>query len=157
MALSEVQRFNRQWLVEELFLNSCVPYLRSQIRRRTLKCCEGCAEGSANAMVHECYSNYEKIAVALIPESTHFMDEKRHKIIKRMGELLEKDILSERFEYGYLTALEILEFLGYDEEDPFKKIGIATNWHKRLQKKVIEDSEMIFPVREPTVEKPPYK
>ncbi len=108
-----------------------------------------------NQLAHDCLMAYEVVIVPLIPEVVAFLDQKRHKILQRMSEILGMDTLSGSHKYGYLTAMDILEFLGSDEEDPFKRIIFDRELQKRVKEKVIEDSDNVFPTREVSVTKRP--
>ena len=138
------------WYVEELFLNACVPAVHSILRRRSLNACYACRSGFWT-MTHDCQKDYDAVVTILLPECLLFLDTKRYKVLKRMNRLLETD----GEHYGDLSALDVLQFLGSDIDDPFKRIAFDKNWRRRLKTKVIEDSQMIFPTRPPTVEKPP--
>ncbi len=120
MALSEGHKLECQWMVEELFLNACVPTIRSRMRKLSLK--YALNHGSIKPMAYQYSKAYEAVVVALIPESVMFLETKQYKIIKRMNEIYSKDRLTERYEYGHLNASEVLGFLGLLDEDPFRRI-----------------------------------
>jgi hypothetical protein len=150
------KKSDQVWLTEELFLNAAVPVLRREMRKRMWKCCYGCKNGSLGQMAHDCINNYEVVVGALLPESTIFLEVKRRKVLRRMNELLSKDNISGKQEYGSITALDILEFLApTDDDDAFKRITMERSLQRRLKQKVLDDSENAYPGGELPVKKRP--
>ena len=151
IAVEEEKKLDSEWLLQELFLNASIPTIRAEIRKRMFKFCYGCRDGSLSQVAHECISSYERMITPLVPEAAIFLGDKRYKILMRMKEILE----SSGEEYGTLTALDILEFLGNEDEDPFKQIGYDRIWLRRLKVKVIQDSDNVYPSSDVVVQKRP--
>lgn len=134
------------WLTEELFLNACVPFVHSEMRKRLWKVCYGCKTNGLSQVAHDCLNNYRGVVSALLPETVLFL--KSQKVIQEMYNLLKAD---EEQEYGLLSALDILQLIGSEDDDePFKRISTDRALQRRLKEKVIADS--ITVVQKPKVE-----
>lgn len=138
---------DREWLTEELFLNACLPFVRTELRKRIWKVCYGCKTGCLSQIAHDCLNNYDAVVGALLPETVLFL--KNPKVLREMYKLLKND---EKREYGQLAALDILQLLGSEEEDEaFKRISIDWTLQRRLKAKVIDDGEVSV-VQRPKIE-----
>lgn len=135
------------WLSEELFLNACVPFVHSEMKKRLWKVCYGCKNEGLSQVTHDCLNNYSGVVGSLLPETILFL--KSHKVLQEMYRLLKAD--EERREYGVLSALDILQLLGSEDDDePLKRISIDHFLQRRLKEKVFAD--MVVVVQKPEIE-----
>jgi hypothetical protein len=123
-------QFERQWLVEELFLNACAPFLHTEIKKRIHLTCPSCQEyEDLSQTTHSCLYYDDFLIDCIAQKAVIFLEDKRHRIIRKMKDL------AYTFAFAEITAMDILEFLG-DDEDPFKKIIVFDPWLLRVKSKV---------------------
>ena len=126
--LSE-EEIAKKMLMENLFLEACIPELRKMMDKMMHYCCSGCRDMQPNQMAHEClgynawvtsWDQYDMAAPR--------MPAKLPKILEQM-----KQLITEKEEYKELTLMDFLRFYNPPYQlDPLTRLCSDHGWRARM-------------------------